>query len=125
GVSPYAFALPYPEMAFFRENSRTLSAVLAVNRTKLAVEGEENQIGASFVTANYFRELGATAILGRLLDPARDEAPSAEPAVVLGHGYWQRHFGADPLIIGRTIRLNGKPATVVGVAARDFGGLSL
>ena len=58
GLSPYAFALPYPEMAFFRENSRTLSAVLAVNSTRLAVEGEEKQLNASFVTANYFRELG-------------------------------------------------------------------
>ena len=50
----YAFALPYPEMAFFREHSRTLSAVLALNTTKLAVEGEEKQIDANFVTANFF-----------------------------------------------------------------------
>ena len=125
GLSPYAFALPYPEMAFFRENSRTLSAVLAANSTRVAVEGEEKQLNASFVTANYFRELGGTPILGRVLDPARDEAPGAEPVVVLGHGYWQRHFGADPLVVGRTIRLNGKAATVVGVAAGDFSGLSL
>ena len=112
-------------MAFFRENSRTLSAVLAANSTRVAVEGEEKQLNASFVTANYFRELGGTPILGRVLDPARDEASGAEPVVVLGHGYWQRHFGADPLVVGRTIRLNGKAATVVGVAAGDFSGLSL
>ena len=61
GLSPYAFALPYPEMAFFRENSRTLSAVLAANSTRVAVEGEEKQLNASFVTANYFRELGGAA----------------------------------------------------------------
>src|ERR1039458_8076662 len=60
--SPYAFALPYPEMAFFRDHSSTLSAVLAVNSTPVAVEGEEKQLKASFVTANYFRELGATPI---------------------------------------------------------------
>jgi predicted permease len=112
-------------MAFFRENSRTLSAVLAANSTRVAVEGEEKQLNASFVTANYFRELGGTAILGRVLDPALDEASGVEPVVVLGHGYWQRHFGADPLVVGRTIRLNGKAATVVGVAAGDFSGLSL
>ena len=125
GLSPYAFALPYPEMAFFRENSRTLSAVLGVNSTRVAVEGEEKKLNASFVTANYFRELGGTPILGRVLDAARDEASGAEPVVVLGHGYWQRHFGADPLVVGKTIRLNGKAATVVGVAASDFSGLSL
>ena len=48
----YAFALPYPEMAFFREYSRTLSAVLALNFTKVAVEGEEKQLDANFVTAD-------------------------------------------------------------------------
>ena len=121
----YAFALPYPEMAFFREHSRTLSAVLALNTTKLAVEGEEKQIDANFVTANFFTELGATPRLGRLLDPTRDDAPNADPVVVLNQGFWQRHFGADPSAIGRTIRLNGKPATVVGVARSEFSGLSL
>jgi hypothetical protein len=73
----YAFAMPYPEMAFFRDHSRTLSAVLALNTTKVAVEGEDKQIDANFVTANFFSELGATPRLGRLLDPARDEAPGA------------------------------------------------
>src|ERR1035438_3327206 len=78
----YAFALPYPEMAFFREYSRTLSAVLALNTTKLAVEGEEKQIDANFVTANFLSELGATARLGRLFDPNRGEASGADPVVV-------------------------------------------
>jgi predicted permease len=123
--SPYAFALPYPEMAFFREHSRTLSAVLAANSTRVAVDGEDRQFYASFVTANYFRELGAAPILGRLLDPSLDEAHGADPAVVLGHGFWQRHFGADPLVVGKTIHLNGNPATVIGVAAGDFTGLAV
>jgi predicted permease len=121
----YAYALPYPEMEFFSEHSRTLSAVLALNTTKVAVEGEEKQIEANFVTSNFFSELGATPRLGRLLDPARDDAPDAAPVVVLDQGFWERHFGGDPLAIGRTIRLNGKPATVVGVARSEFSGLSL
>jgi predicted permease len=121
----YAFALPYPEMAFFREHSRTLSAVLALNTTRVAVEGEDKQIDANFVTANFFSDLGATPRLGRLLDPARDDTPGAAPVVVLDRGFWQRHFGADPLVIGRIMRLNGKPATVIGVAGAEFSGLSL
>jgi predicted permease len=120
----YAFALPYPEMAFFREHSRTLSTVLALNSTNLATEGEEKQIDANFVTANFFSELGARARLGRMLN-ASDAASGAEPVVVLGNGFWQRHYGADPSVIGKTIRLNGKPATVIGVAFREFSGLSL
>ena len=125
GPVSYAFALPYPEMAFFRQYSRTLSAVLAMNSTRVAIEGEEKQVEAQFVTANYLTDLGARARLGRILDASRDEGGDADPVVVLDYGFWQRHFGADPLVVGRTIRLNGKPATVIGVAARDFSGLSL
>ena len=121
----YAFALPYPEMAFFREHSRTLAAVLALNTTRVAVEGEEKQIEVDFVTANFFSDLGAAPRLGRLLDPGRDDAANAEPVVVLDEGFWQRHFGADPSVIGRTIRLNDKPATVIGVAPGTFSGLAL
>lgn len=117
----YAYALPYPEMAFFREHSRTLSTVLALNSTKLAIEGEEKQINAHFVTGNFFGELGATPLLGRMFD----QPESTNPVVVLSHGFWRRHFGGDALVIGKTIRLNGKPATVLGVASSDFTGISL
>src|ERR1700722_5606151 len=115
----------YPEMAFYREHSKTLSAILASNGARLTMDGEEKQLNASFVTANFFSELGAAARLGRMFDPARDEASSADPAVVLHQGVWQRYFGSDPSVIGKTIRLNGKPATVIGVASSEFSGLGL
>jgi len=85
----YSYGLPFPEMAFFRKYGKTLSAVLALTQTKLAIEGEEKQLNAHFVTANFFSELGALARLGRVLDPERDEASDAEPVVVLGQGFWQ------------------------------------
>ena len=121
----YAFALPYPEMAFFREHATTLSAVLAMNVTRISVEGEDKPIEVNFVTANFFSELGAVPRLGRLLDAARDDVPGAAPVVVLDEGFWQRHFGGDPSVIGRTLRLNGKPATIAGVARAEFSGLTL
>ena len=121
----YASALPYPEMAFFREHSKILSAVLALNASKLSIDGEEKQLNAHFVTANLFTELGAKPSLGRTLDPAQDEASNAMPVVVLSHAFWERHFGADPLVAGKTIRMNGKPVTVIGVASSEFSGLSL
>jgi predicted permease len=77
----------------------------------------------SFVTSNYFAELGTLAGYGRLLDPVRDAAPDAAPAVVLSYGFWQRRFGGDPSIVGRTIHLNKKPATVIGILPYDFVGL--
>jgi predicted permease len=119
----YADNFVYPEVAFYREHSKTLSAVMASDDAKVMIDGDEKQLTASFVTANVFSDLGATARLGRMLDPARDEAADAEPVVVLDRGFWQRHFGADPSIIGKTVRINGQPATVVGVASSEFSGL--
>jgi hypothetical protein len=121
----YSFALPYPEIAFFRQYSRSLSTVLALDYTNLAVDGEERPLKAHFVSENWFRELGASAALGRLLEPALDGAVHAEPAVVLGYGFWRRHFGGDPSVVGRVVLFNNKPATVIGVAAAEFTGLSL
>jgi len=120
----YAFALPYPEMAFFRDNSRALASVIALNFTRVAMRDEEAQAEAAFVSPNYFRDLGSVALLGRTIDPATDGDPSAPPVVVLSYGFWQRHFGGDSSIIGRTLFVNGKPANIIGVVPRDFSGLS-
>jgi predicted permease len=120
--SPEAYAadFPYPVMAFYRENSRTLSAVMAVHNTNLVIEGAGKPIKAHFVTENYFRELGATARLGRTFDEATDEM-----VAVLSDGFWRRHFGGNPGIVGKTIRLNQQAVTVIGVAAHEFSGLNL
>jgi predicted permease len=121
----YSYTVPYPEMAFFREYSKALSAVLAVLDAKLAIEGEPKPLTGSFVTANFFDELGARPMLGRLLEEAEDGASNSAPVVVLSQGFWQRHFGANPAIVGKTIRLNDRPALVIGVASQDFSGLSM
>ena len=121
----YASDLPYAEMAFVRTHSTTLSAVLADHGTRLTLTGADKPISVHFVTANFFEELGTQPRLGRALDPLRDDRTDAEPVVVLSHGFWQRQFGANPGVVGTTVYLNGKPATVAGVAAADFSGLSL
>lgn len=125
--SPEQFAtdLPYGEMAFFQAHSTTLSAVLASTGSRLTLKGADKPISVHFVSGNFFSELGAHALLGRTLEPGRDDGPDAEPVVVASHGFWLRHFGANPGVIGTTVYLNGKPATLVGVGARDFSGLSL
>ncbi len=119
----YSTDMPYAEMTFIREHSRTLSAVLASFTNNVAVEGEAQKVNGHFVTANFFTELGAIAKLGRTLDPGVDAAPQAEPVAVLSSGFWERHYGSDPSIVGQTIRLNGKPALIIGVASREFSGL--
>jgi predicted permease len=120
----FADNFPYAEVAFFRENCRSLS-VLALSFDSLRMEMEDKPLHANFVTANFFSELGTGPALGRLLDPIRDEASDADLVVVLDHTFWERQFAADPTIIGRTIHLNGKPVTVVGVTESKFSGLGL
>jgi predicted permease len=114
--------VPYPAVAFYREHTRTLSAVLAQTESGLGVEGVERPSSTFFVTANFFDELGARAALGRLFNIG-DERPDAPAAVVLGQGFWASHFGSDPSVVGTSVRLNGKAATIIGVVRREFSGL--
>lgn len=116
--------VPYPAAMYYRENSSTLSAVLAQTSTNLTLTGETSEnLHASLVSSNYFSELGARAAYGRLFDAQTDDAPDSAPVAVLGYRYWQNRFGGDPAIVGKTIRLNQHPATVIGVTSYAFSGL--
>jgi len=115
--------VPYPAVAFYREHARTLSAVLAQTESSLSLDDAKTSASTFFVTANFFDELGARPSHGQLFRAGDDRAEAA-PAVVLGHGFWINHFGSDPSVVGKPIRLNGKSATVVGIVAREFPGLA-
>ncbi|HET7207201.1 MAG TPA: ABC transporter permease, partial [Terriglobales bacterium] len=82
----------------------------------------DDTITGRLVSGNYFSVLGLKAAAGRLLADVDDTAESANPVVVLGFDYWQRKFGGTPAILGKDIRLNGYPFTVVGVAPAGFNG---
>ncbi len=115
-------AVPYPAVAFYREHTRTLSAVLAATTSRLNLEGTEQAPSTFFVTANFFDELGARPVQGRLFSVG-DAKPDAAPVVVVGYGFWTSYFGSDPAVVGRSVRLNGQPVTIIGVVAREFPGL--
>ncbi|HEV2416739.1 MAG TPA: ADOP family duplicated permease [Terriglobia bacterium] len=109
--------MPYPSLIFYREHTKTLSAVMATMSARLDFESDPQPVSASFATANYFAELGTAAACGRLMFPGRDDARSATPVAVLSFEFWQRRFGADRSIVGRIIHLNKKPAIVIGVTS--------
>ncbi|MFL5614001.1 MAG: ABC transporter permease [Gemmatimonadaceae bacterium] len=73
------------------------------------------------VSGSYFPILQVRPAVGRLLSPIDDEG-SAAPAVVLASWFWQTSLGADPAVLGKTLMVNGKPMTIVGVAPKDFNG---
>ena len=75
------------------------------------------------VSGNFFRVAGVAPELGRDFRPEEDQVPGRDAVVILGHDFWAQQFGADPSILGRTVRLNGIDFTVVGVAPAGFTGL--
>jgi predicted permease len=93
---------------------RDISANVSYGRTALARRGY-------LVSGSYFQLLQIRPALGRLLSPIDDET-SAAPAVVLAHWFWETNLGADPAVMGKTLTVNGKPTTIVGVAPKNFNG---
>ncbi|GMV06071.1 MAG: hypothetical protein AMXMBFR53_23470 [Gemmatimonadota bacterium] len=89
----------------------------------LSSDGRSERSMGLLVSADFFQTYGVTPKLGRAFIPGEeDRGPGAHPVAVLGHGYWETRFGADPGVVGRTITLNGHPFEVVGVAPEGFNG---
>lgn len=87
--------------------------------------GDPDRVTATIVSGQFFPLLGIAPAAGVLIQPADDAAPGARAVTVLSHAYWRRRFGADPGVVGSTIRINTHPFTIVGVAPADFHGLDL
>jgi predicted permease len=93
---------------------RDISANVSYGRNAFARRG-------LLVSGSYFPILQIRPALGRLISPPDDETGAA-PAVVLAHWFWETNLAADPAVIGKTLTVNGKPTTVVGVAPKNFIG---
>ena len=109
-----------PELFDFREGSLAFEDFASIWTTtgQLSGEGEPEQIKLGLVTANFLKVLGVVPALGRDFRP--EEEGSEARVLILSHGLWQRRFGGDPGIVGRSIRADGTSATVVGVLPRGF-----
>ncbi|HSO75888.1 MAG TPA: ABC transporter permease [Blastocatellia bacterium] len=81
--------------------------------------GGPEHIDGARVSSSFFPLLGASSALGRVLLPEEDD-PGKPATAILTHGFWQRRFGSDPEIIGKTLTLNGNNLAIVGVMAADF-----
>ena len=118
--------LSYPDMLDVREATGEVFAGVGAARLTLAqvdVEGGVEMLPAELVTGNWFPLLGIDAAVGRTLLPEDDVAPGAHPVVALGHAYWERAWGADPSVVGRELRIAGRPYTVVGVVEAGYTGV--
>jgi predicted permease len=81
--------------------------------------------GGMRVSANYFRVLGVQPRLGRGFRDDEDRVPGRDAVVVLGPDFWKHEFASDPAVLGRTVRLNGREFTVIGVAPETFSGMMI
>ena len=87
----------------------------------VVIDREAERAWVELVTANFFDVLGAPVVLGRGFSK-EDDTPGTSAAVVLSDAYWRRRFNGDPSVIGRQIRINAQPFTIVGVAGPGFFG---
>jgi putative ABC transport system permease protein len=116
--------VPYPVTDFVNTHPSALSSVLAESGGR-AAWGQDaiDQVEVSFVSSNWFDELGYGPLLGRVFTEAVDGQRSAEPGAVLAHDFWQTRFGGDPSVVGTTVYLDRRPVSVIGVAPRELPGL--
>ncbi|HET9743448.1 MAG TPA: ABC transporter permease [Terriglobales bacterium] len=102
------------------------SAIVIPMGATLTISGKDLQVPGELVNANFFQVIGIDPVLGRSFAPGEDQKDGASPVAVLSYAFWNKQFGADPNIIGKTVRVNQLQYTVIGVAPKEFhdaGGL--
>ena len=117
------FAASYPSYREMRDGNTVLEGLLCWGELPLSLgttAGQSEQAFGMIVSANYFDVLGVKPERGRFFSPEEEAEPGAHAVAVLSHAAWRRRFGADPAVIGQSVRLNGQPFTVVGVAPEGF-----
>jgi putative ABC transport system permease protein len=113
--------LSLPDFRDWRAQASSAEQVAARHGAAFNFTGGEEpvQLRVDRVTANFFTTLGVRPLLGRGFLPD-EELGGANSVVVLSHGFWQRHAGGDPNVVGTTMHFNGQPYTVIGVAPPRF-----
>ena len=121
-----AHGFSYPEFVAFRQQAAASCEVfgqaLARGSLGLTSDGRTDRVSITAVSKNYFSGLGVNPALGRLILPNEGEGPGERPVLVLGYSLWQKSFGGDPSVIGKQVRIDGKPVEIVGVVPKQFHG---
>ena len=122
---PVRATFSYSMFQQFIADNRTMSDLLAaapINQVNVVVGDQPDLANAFVATGNFFHMLKVAATLGRPFGP-EDDQPAASPVAVISHKYWHARFLGDPAIVGKSIRINNVPITVVGVIGPQFTGI--
>src|SRR5262245_56300790 len=117
-----ALRVSYVTYKDFRDRNQVLSGLLCWGELPLSLILDDQAVQASgmVVSGNYFSVLGVQPALGRFFAPEEDQTPGMRAVTVISHGMWQRRFGGDVDIIGKTITLNGQSFNIIGVTPPGF-----
>lgn len=117
----------YPMYQDLRDQNSVFSGVIARGGTQMNVSyGDQNErVRGELVSGNFFEVLGVRPWAGRLFTQDDDRTPGAHPVAVLSYAFWERRFGKDASLIGKTILVNEQPVTVLGVTPPGFYGVDL
>lgn len=115
----------YPGFVDHERQTRTLSqfAIEAPRPLSLSTTDRAERVLGAMVSGSYFALLQRPASAGRLIGRGDDDRANPAAVAVLGERFWRRRFAADPAIVGRDVRLNGKPFRIIGVAPAAFTGM--
>ena len=119
GAGTIPSAQDYEDLRAAQESFSQMAAYLNGSTINVSYQNNPQRYTGGYVTEDFFKITGVSPILGRDFT-AEDNKPGAEKVTILGHEIWQRDFGGDPRIIGESVRMNGKAATVIGVMPPNF-----
>ena len=114
--------VPYLDVLDWREEQTSFRGVAALTTGTVNIADEGNppeRYDGAFVSANLFEQVDGVPVLGRVFN-ASEDAGLGEPVIILGYDVWQNRYAGDPNIVGRSLRANGRQATVVGVMPEGF-----
>jgi predicted permease len=117
----------WPDYQDMRKSVASLPNLIASRMVPLYVgePGATERAYGLLVSDNYFSALGVVPVMGRAFGPEDMQAEGGAPVAVISHGIWKSMFTGDPDVVGRSIRVNGRPLTIIGVAPEEFQGTSL
>lgn len=148
----HAFLFSYPDYEAYRDHAHSCTGLIAWSSDQLTLtdaggiisertaaagslfgrlgllppgSGNAEFAGTFVVSENYFSVLGVPPLRGRTFESIALPELAASPSVLISENYWQKRFAGDPEVLGKTIRLNGAPFTIVGITPHDFVGTSV
>ncbi|HEY9126858.1 MAG TPA: ABC transporter permease, partial [Acidobacteriaceae bacterium] len=124
-VTSSSFSYPaYEHLRAQDRDHRLLAQIFAFKETSMnaTIEGAAEQVQVEMVSGDYYAALGVKPVLGRAIGDADDAKPGQGAVVLISYGLWERHFGRSPSALGKVIKVNDTPMTIIGMNPNGFTG---